>query len=208
MLAIEVERERIEELQLPVILEEVVLFDPGGGARISGELGLEARLTLDLAFEHALGKMALGRRDGVDQHLVGSAVAPVVEAPAVHARDQRRVGMVLFVEVRGRAARARDVDRRRVDQVVGQAGARIDLRRGVELGPALVMLRDHVKHHLARLDRLELGIAEGTRKLAGERGVFVHGDGEARGARGRGLDDHRRSLLGALSIEVFAARVD
>src|SRR5438067_585994 len=56
---------------------------------------LKAALALELTLEHALGEMLFVGRDGVDQHLVGGAVAAVVQAPAVHAGDERGVGVML-----------------------------------------------------------------------------------------------------------------
>src|SRR4051812_24909573 len=38
--AVEIERKRVEELELPVILEEAPLLDPGSGARVLRQLGL------------------------------------------------------------------------------------------------------------------------------------------------------------------------
>src|SRR5713101_6143139 len=46
MRAIEIERERIEKLQLPVILEQVLLLDPLGRLRILRDLGFELLLPI------------------------------------------------------------------------------------------------------------------------------------------------------------------
>src|SRR4051794_36374836 len=66
MVTIEVERERIEELQLAVVLEEMLLLNPLARLRVLGELGLEPRLARELALQHALGEVAVGCRNSVD----------------------------------------------------------------------------------------------------------------------------------------------
>ena len=53
MRPIEIERERIEELELLVVLEQPLILDPGRRFRVLGEFSLEPLLTIDLAVEHS-----------------------------------------------------------------------------------------------------------------------------------------------------------
>jgi hypothetical protein len=58
----------------------------------------------------------------------------------VHARQQAAVRMPPLVEVGRSPARDRDVFRRRLDQIVGQAGILVGDGVAVEFGPSLVVV--------------------------------------------------------------------
>src|SRR5262245_28272852 len=66
--AVEIERKRVEELELLVVLEQPLLLDPARCLRILAELGLEPLLALELAVEHSLRNRPVLRRDSVDQY--------------------------------------------------------------------------------------------------------------------------------------------
>src|SRR6516162_1452408 len=99
MRPIEIERERVEKLQLLVILEQMILLDPARGLRIFNDLSFQLALPIDLASEHPLCQGPIHRRNFVDQDELRESVAPVVEAPTVHARHQPAVGMMPLVEI-------------------------------------------------------------------------------------------------------------
>src|SRR5258707_14657784 len=62
MRPIEIERKRIEELELLVVLEQSLVLDPGRRLRVLGEFSLESLLTIDLATEHSLRQRSVVRR--------------------------------------------------------------------------------------------------------------------------------------------------
>src|SRR5215469_2617650 len=136
MRPIEIERERIEELELLVVLEQPLILDPGRRLRVLGEFSLEPLLTIDLAVEHSLHQRAVVRRDLVDQHHARESVPPVVEPPTMHARHQPAERVLPLVELGRTAARHRNIFRRRLDEVIWQTGGPIRHRIAVELGPA------------------------------------------------------------------------
>ena len=63
---VEIERKRIEELELLVVLEQPLLLDPARCLRILAELGLEPLLSIDLAVEHSLRNRPVLWRNPVD----------------------------------------------------------------------------------------------------------------------------------------------
>src|SRR6516162_24297 len=81
MNAIEIERKRIEELQLFVILKEMFFLDPGGPFRTLCNLRFEPLLPIDLARKHPVGNRSIRCRNLVDQHELRKPIAPVIEAP-------------------------------------------------------------------------------------------------------------------------------
>src|SRR5262249_59022233 len=118
MRPIEIERERIEELELLVVLEQPVVLDPGRRLGALGEFSLEPLLTIDLAVEHSLHQRAVVRRDLVDQHHARESVAPVVEPPTMHARNQPAERVMPLVELGRSVARHSAVFCRLVDEVI------------------------------------------------------------------------------------------
>src|ERR1700716_2407492 len=107
MNAVEIERERVEELKLFVILKQVLFLDPRRSLRVFCDLGLELFLPRDLAVEHPNGQRPVLRWNSIDQHQIRESVAPVVEAPAMHARQQPAVRMTPLVEFGRSPARDR-----------------------------------------------------------------------------------------------------
>jgi len=187
---IEIERERIEELELLVVLEQPLVRDPGRRLRVLGEFSLEPLLTIDLAVEHSLRQRAVVRRDLVDQHHARESVAPVVEPPTMHARHEPAERVLPLVELGRTAARHRDVFCRRLDEVIWQTGGLIRHRIAVELGPAGVMVQDHVKHQVVRLRSLKSIVTEGAGELMRQRRVLVHHDRQTRLTSRRCLNNH------------------
>jgi len=118
----------------------VLFLEPRRRLRVFCDLGLEPLLAVDLTVEHPLGQRPVLRRNSIDQHQIRETVAPIVEAPAVHARQQPAIGMPPLVEFRRSSARDRDLFRWRLDQIVGQAAVLIGHGIAVELGPSLVVV--------------------------------------------------------------------
>jgi hypothetical protein len=83
MRPVEIQRVRIEELELLVVLEQPLLLDKRRGYQVSAKLGLEPFPTIELAIEHSLCQRPVVRRNLVDEHYAREPVAPVVEAPTV-----------------------------------------------------------------------------------------------------------------------------
>ncbi len=98
--AVEIEREGVEELELLVVLEHVIFFEPGGRLGATCELRFERLLARQLGVEHPVGDGAVVVGQHVEQDHVRHAVAPVVEAPTVHTRDQPTIGVTVAVPVR------------------------------------------------------------------------------------------------------------
>src|SRR4029450_12762103 len=67
MRTIEIERKRVEKLQLLVVLEQVIFLDPFRGLRILRNPSFQPLLPIDLASHHPLGQRAIHRRNSVDQ---------------------------------------------------------------------------------------------------------------------------------------------
>src|SRR5262245_22453250 len=65
---VEIERKRVEELEVLVVLEQPLLLDPARRLWILAELGLQPLLTIELAIEHSLRNRPVLLRNLVDQH--------------------------------------------------------------------------------------------------------------------------------------------
>src|ERR1700704_1283879 len=190
MRPIEIERERIEELELLVVLEQTLVPDPGRRPRVLGEFGLEPLLTINLAVEHSLRQRAVVRWGLVDQHHPRESVAPVVESPTMHARHQPAERVLSLVELGRTATRPRDVFCRGLDEVIWQAGDLIGHWIAVELGPTSVMVQNHMEHQLVRVRSLKFIVAKGASELMRQRCVLVHHDRQMRLTRRRRLNNH------------------
>ena len=173
-----------------VVLENLALVEPVACLRVRCKLGLQVLLPLELAVQHLVRQRTVFRGDLVEQHQFGEAVAPVVEAPTVHARDQSAVRMLTLIEVGRKPAGDGDELRRCLHQIVRQSRRRVDSRIPIELPPSCVVMRDDVDHQVVRAQRLELVIAERVGEMQAQRRVLIHHDGEPRSAWGRGLDNH------------------
>jgi len=73
----------------------------------------------------------------------------------------------------------------------------------VECGPASIMVGDDVDHEVQREGRLELGIAERSRKLTRQRGMVVHHNRAIWAARGCRLNEHGASTLKIMQSSVW-----
>ena len=183
-----------KKLQLLVVLHHLRLVHPFRGVGILRQRMLEAGLAFELAVQHALRSRAVFRRQLVEQDMVRHAVAAVIEAPAVHARQQPAIGVAAAVELGRGGGGLDDLRERRLDEVVGQAGGRIDPPFPVEVGPAGIVVVDDVENDVARLDGLEVLVAEGAGEAPGEGRVLGHRDDETRLFRGCALHDHLSGL--------------
>ena len=206
MNSVEVERKRVEELQLLVVLEQLSLLQPLRGLGILDDLRLQPLLPFEFAVEHLVGQRPVLLGDLVQQHQLGESVAAVIEAPAVHARNQPAIGMMALIEIRRQAARDCDVFRRRLGEIVRQAGFLVDRRIAVEFEPALIVIGNHVSHQVERRQCLEAIVAERSRELPAQSGVLVHHDGKARRAVRRCLNDHQTTLCWRRANTVRAVR--
>ena len=83
--AVEIKRQRIDKLQLLVVLEYLALVQPAGRLRIARKLALQPFLPLDLPIEHPIDHRAVCCGDLIEQYQFGKAVATIVQPPAVHA---------------------------------------------------------------------------------------------------------------------------
>ena len=72
------DRERIDELQLLVILQQSPLVDPPGCLRITRQFPLEPRLPFQVPVDHLVCQRTITLRDLVDQHQIGQAVAAII----------------------------------------------------------------------------------------------------------------------------------
>ena len=113
----------------------------------------------------------------------------------MHARYQAAERMLPLVEVGRQPAGDGDVLRRRLDQIIRQAGLGVGDRVAVELDPAGVVMGDDVDHQIERRQRLELFVAEGARELPAQSGVLIHHDRQSRRAGRCGLDNHGGFVL-------------
>ena len=69
--AVEIKGQRVAELQLLVVLEQVLLLDPCACFALVAELGFEPLLTCYFVREHAIGQWPVVGRDLVDQQHAG-----------------------------------------------------------------------------------------------------------------------------------------
>src|ERR1700722_4417744 len=99
MHAIEIERERVDELQLFVILKELFLVEPVGKLRVLADLLLQSLLAREFVIQHAFRQRPLGLGKLLDQHMIGEPVTAVIEAPAMHAGNQPAERALPLVEV-------------------------------------------------------------------------------------------------------------
>jgi hypothetical protein len=99
-----------------------------------------------------------------------------------------------LVDLRGPAARHRDVFRRRVDEVVRQTGRLVGHWIAVELGPAGVVVQHHMEHQIVRNRTLKPIVAEGAGELMRKRRVLVHHNRQSGLSGRRRLNDHAQAL--------------
>ena len=185
------QRERVEELQLLIGVEDVLVGRMLGVGRF--ESGLQSRLPFEFGGEHLVDTRAQLVGDDVQEDLVGQTVSTVVEPKRVHRGDQPTERVVLGVEGWRPSAGADDLGKRCRGEVIRQAGCRVLRRLDVELDPPLVMMLDDELHRLLWREANEHVVAKVSGQRSGERCVLSHGDHEVGVAVGRALDDHGRS---------------
>ena len=172
------------------------LLDQRRGLRVGGERLPDPPLARDLAFQHPVdvGTVARADRDrgrsaGPDAEF-GETVAPVIEPPGMHRRQQPAIEMAGLVDV-GRAFSGIGAARhRRGADPAGKARAPVEHRFAVELVPAVIVMADDIDHLFMRLAAFEIVIAEGAHELPAKRVVRAHRAEEMRLARRGGLDHH------------------
>ena len=70
MRAIEIKRQRVEELELFVVLEEMAFLDPGGGLWITGKLRFQLLLPCQLTVEHVVCRRPVFHRQRVQENVI------------------------------------------------------------------------------------------------------------------------------------------
>ena len=153
-------------------------------------------MALKLAIQHLVRQRPVFGRDLVEQHELGEAVTSVVEAPAVHARDQAAISMLALIEIGRQPAGLGDELGRRLGQIVWKTGGGVDLRIAVEVEPAGVMMRDHMDHQVEQGSEARTARFRTRGQMQAQRGMLVHHDGEPRRVCRCGLNDHGDRLLG------------